>query len=145
MNYRNVAIALLVLSLLSILLGYFLMYPAITNWCGGMGINCFGDDWTSGVGEPLFWSTWLLPILFFGLIFVRREVFNAWWKVILPISVIALYLIAVSPPLQDFMTPGRTQVTSLMVKFIVIVSLLVIAWKYWRLSRNSKTKPAQRG
>lgn len=140
MKYQTVAIILFILSLLSILLGYFILYPAITNWCGGLNINCFSDNWTSGVGEPLFWSTWLLPILFFGLIFVRREVFNAWWKVILPVSVAAFVIIVISPPLQDFMTPGRTEVTSLMIKIIVIVSLAVILWKYWRLSKVSKTK-----
>ena len=110
-----------------------------------MSINCFGDDWTSGIGEPLFWSTWLLPPLFFGLTFVRREVFNAWWKVILPVAILALFLIVISPPLRDFMTPGRTEVTDIMVKFFVVVSLLVIAWKYWRLSRASKAKPAKVG
>jgi hypothetical protein len=146
MSHRSVAILLFILSLVLIPIGYFLLHPDLIRLCPkNLDANCLSQSISFGVGKPLFWSTWLLPPLFFVLIFVKREVFNAWWKVILPISILALYLIIVSPPLQDFLTPGRTQVTSIMVKLIVISSLVVIAWKYWRLSRVSKTKSAGRG
>jgi hypothetical protein len=146
MNHRFVSIFLFIVSLVLIPVGYFLLHPDLVGLCqNNSGGNCFDDSISFGIGKPLFWSTWLLPLLFFGIIFVKREVFNTWWKVILPIAVVAFYAIAISPPLQDFMTPGRTEVTSLMVKLIVIVSLVVIAWKYWRLSRASKVKHTHLG
>jgi hypothetical protein len=140
MNHRVISIGLFVLSILAILSGYFLMYPAVTNWCEVFVINCFTDNWTFGIGQPLYWSTRLLPVLFLALIFVRREVFNAWWKVILPLSIPAFLLIAISPPLPDFLTPDRTEMTDTMVKLIVIVSAIVIAWKYWQLHRAKMMK-----
>ncbi|HVM73296.1 MAG TPA: hypothetical protein VMU13_00225 [Candidatus Paceibacterota bacterium] len=139
MNHRTFSIGLFITSLILIVLGYFLMYPALTNWCGSFGLNCFSDAWTSGIGEPLFWSTWPLPFLFFGLIFVRREVFGAWWKIALPMTIIGLLIIVASPALSDFLTPGRTQVTELVVNTFVALSLIVIIWKYWRLWRLSKS------
>lgn len=143
MNHRITAGLLFLVSLITILLGYFLMYPELTKWCLAVGFNCFGDNWTFGVGQPLFWSTRWLPPLFLVLIFVRKEVFAAWWKVILWFAVPALLLIVISPPLPAFLTPDRTQMTDLMVKIIVVVSLAIILWKYWRLYRLKSTKPAK--
>ena len=143
MNQRKIPIILFVLSLALIFLGYLLMYPVLTNWCLKIGLNCFSDSWTFGIGQPLFWSIRWLPALFFVLIFVRKEVFTTWWKVIIWVAVPALLLIAISPPLPAMLTPDRTQMTELMEKLIVIVSIAVITWKYWRLIQTKGKKPAK--
>jgi hypothetical protein len=52
-------------------------------------------------------------------------------------------LVVISPPLPTFLTPDRTQMTDLMVKLIVVISLAVILWKYWRLRRLKSAKPAR--
>jgi uncharacterized membrane protein YfhO len=142
MKHRIIAIILFAMSLIGILIGYFLLHPEIFISCPMTEYsNCISEFWSEGFASPLFWSTRWLPPLFFILIFVRREVFRAWSKVIVWVVVPALLAVFISPPLPTFLSPDRTQTTDFMVKFIVTISLAVILWKYWRLSRAKSTKP----
>jgi hypothetical protein len=140
MNHRLFVGILLALCILGIVSGYFLINPELIGLCPTVAHNCLNDALNFGLGFPLYLSIrWLLP-LFLLLFFVRKEIFTTWWKVILPFAILGLILIVISPPLPDLLTPDRTKVTDLVVKGIVIVSLIVIAWKYWRLSVVNKRK-----
>ena len=142
MSNRVISISLFVLSLIAIPVGYFFIHPELFNWCQSDQFGCISQQISFGIGKPLFWSTRWLPVLFFFLIFVRKEVFTTWWKTILWFAVPALLLIVSSPSLPAFLTPDRTEMTDLMVKLIVIISLIIIAWKYWRLNRAEKSRAA---
>jgi len=137
MNQKIITVTLFITSLFAIIMGYFLLHPELFMTCPArLYSNCIAEFWSEGIASPLYWGLRWLPPLFFVLIFVRPEIFRAWWKVILPLSIVALLLICISPPLPDFYTPDRTNVTERMVWLIEIVSAFVIGWKYWRLSRR---------
>lgn len=141
MNHRIIAVVLFIASLVAILIGYFLLHPEIIGLCPrGLDMNCLNQNLSFGIGEPLYWSIRWLPVLFLSLAFVRREVFIAWWKVMIWFFILALLLIVISPTTQTFFTPDRTTVTDLVVKVIVIVSIVVVLWKYWRLSKGKAKK-----
>ena len=138
MNHRFIAGALFLLSFAGIAVGYLLLHPWLTGLCPDQ-VYCMSQAW-DGVGHPLYWGTRWLPFFFLALIFVRREVFQSWWKFAAIFSILPLLLIIVSPPLGEMFTPDRTYVTERMVQLFVIVSVLFIAWKYWRLSRTHDAK-----
>ena len=146
MSHRIIAGSLFVLSLLAIPIGYFLLHPDLIGLCPkNVAANCLDQNISFGIGEPLFRSIRLLPGLFFIMIFFRKEIFITWLKVIIGVAIIALLLIAISPPTHYFLTPDRTEMTDMMQKVIIIVSIAVILWKYWRLSRVAKAKTTKRG
>ena len=143
MNHKVVPLALLVLTLIGSGLGYLLLHPDVVGWCPiGLDSNCLGQDLAFGIGEPLYRGLWWLLPIFATVLFVRDEVFSAWWKSVLPIALVGLLFIVISPttgsPLQ--LAFSRTTITTLVVQFVAIVSVLVIGWKYWRLSRINQTK-----
>ena len=140
MNHRIIAPVLFILSLALIGLGYLLLHPNIVGWCPASSSgNCFAQSIDFGIGKPLFWSTRWLPPLFLALIFVRPEVFKTWAKVFVPLAVIAFIGIAMAPPIGNpiHLEFDRTQTTEFAVRFLVVVSATVIAWKYWRLNRKN--------
>jgi hypothetical protein len=141
MNHRYLAGALFLLSLLGILLGYVLLWhPDFIGICPA-NIDCLSENLGIGIAKPLYWSTRWLPVLFFGLMFVSQEIFWAWVKFIRWVVIIPLVLIFISPNFHDFMTPDRTEMTAMMVKFIVGISGLFIAYTYWHLHRQLNNKP----
>src|SRR3990167_2617188 len=140
MIHRIIAAVLFLLSLGGIGLGYLLLHPELIGWCNDPQFsgNCLDQSLVFGLGVPLYWSTHLLPLIFFALIFVRREVFITWAKVLIPFAVLGIWLILVSPPLGDPLRLefGRTEMTKMVVQFLAVLSMVVIAWKYWRLNRK---------
>jgi hypothetical protein len=137
---RIVSIVLFILSLGSILLGYLLLHPELVGWCAkNLTENCLSQNVTIGLGKPLFWSTYLLPILFFILIFVKPEVFKTWAKVFVPFAIVGLLFIMIAPPIGNplHLEIDRTRMTQLVVEFLFGLSVVIVAWKYWRLRRNN--------
>ena len=141
MSHRVVASVLCLLSDGTIVLGYFLLHPEIVGWCpSGLSGNCLGEAIAFGIGSPLYWSIRWLPLFFFALVFIQKDVFQAWWKFAIVFSILPLLFVIVSPPLSEMFDPGRTLVTERMVQLFVIASVLFIAWKYWRLSRIGQSR-----
>jgi len=139
MNQKIFASILFLFSLFTIFLSYLLIfYPFVLNLCERGYSNCLSENILLGIASPFYWSTYLLPPFFLGLIFIKKEIFWAWVKFIPWFALPALLLIIVSPTIdQPFqMTPGRTSVTETMVQLIVGLSVLFIAFKYWRLRRK---------
>lgn len=147
MNHRLLATILLLVSLAGILFGYLLLEkPDLLGLCRpGLEISCLSEFWVYGVARPLYWSMWLLPILFFILIFVRRDVFFSWLKFFVLLVPVPLLLIINAEPIPSgFFSgpfPDRTQMTALMVKFIVLASALFIVFKYVRIFRRKNDSP----
>ncbi|KKW19318.1 MAG: hypothetical protein UY61_C0060G0003 [Candidatus Adlerbacteria bacterium GW2011_GWC1_50_9] len=138
MNHRMIAIFLTIFSVGLIGVGYLLRNPFLVGLCPSSTDNCLSESLRYGIGSPLFWSIYLLPVLFFVLAFIRREIFSAWWKVALPVGIVFLVVIFVTPPLGENISADRTTVTAALVKIFVFVSAIVIAWKYWRLRSGRK-------
>ncbi|MDO8514337.1 MAG: hypothetical protein Q7S50_02215 [bacterium] len=136
MNHRVVAGLLCLIAALGILTGYLLLHPTIVGLCTDPNNNCLSEFWRYGVAKPLFWGTQWLPFFFFALIFVRKEVFQSWWKFGALFAILPLLLIIVSPPLGEMFTPDRTLITERMVQLFVIASAIFIGWKYWRISKR---------
>ena len=95
MNHRVTATILCVFSLVAIAVGYFLLHPSLLGLCSDPSRNCLSEFWRYGIGKPLFWSTYWLPIFFFALMFIRKEVFQSWWKFAAIFSILPLLLIIV--------------------------------------------------
>jgi len=138
MDSRSISLISCGLSLVLIVVGYILSNPNSFGLCVGNGGGCISQNTLFGIGFPLFQAIYLLPVLFFVLAFVRREVFNTWWKVALPVGIVFLVVIFVTPPLGENISADRTTVTAALVKIFVFVSAIVIAWKYWRLRSGRK-------
>lgn len=147
MNHRLLATILLLLSLAVILFGYLLLQkPELLGLCDpSLRMNCLSEFWRYGIAKPLYWSMWLLPILFFVLIFVRRDVFFSWLKFFVLLVPVPLLLIINAEPIPSgFFSgpfPDRTQMTALMVKFVVLASALFIVFKYVRIFRRKNDSP----
>ncbi len=135
MNHRFVAGFLFSLSIFLIGLGYFLLHPNLIGLCTTSD-NCLSEFLRYGIAKPLYWSIYLLPFLFFGLIFVSKNIFNSWLKLGIPLGVLFLIVIFLAPPLPGFYTPDRTLVTERLTQIFVAISVFFIAWKYWRLSKQ---------
>ena len=144
MNHRAVAGLLCIVSVAAIGLGYLLLHPEIIGLCPkGLGGNCLGQDIAFGIGSPLYWGIRWLPFFFFALIFVRKEVFQSWWKFAAIFSILPLLFIFVSAPVGEMFDPSRSLVTERMVQLFVIASALFIAWKYWRPSHPTTPTKAR--
>lgn len=134
MNHRIIATILLILSLLAITCGYLLSHPTLLWWCVNGQVVCIGQGVQYGVALPLYTATRLLPVLFCVLIFVRTEVFTAWWKIATPLSLILLTVIVFTPSIRENpLQFDRTHVAILCEGLLLVVSALVILWKYWLL------------
>lgn len=125
---------LFLVSVAGIGLGYALSHPETVGLCVGNGPGCISQSILFGIGHPLYLSIRWLPFLFLLLVFVPRDIFIAWAKFAWWAALVALFFITGSPPIGNALhyTPDRTQVTAFMAHAFVIVSLLLIAWKYWR-------------
>ena len=139
MNHRIIAVTIFLSSLIAILIGYILLHPDLFGICAkNLASNCLDQSLSFGVGEPLYVGIRFFPILFLVLIFVPKEVFGLWWRVLLPFFIISLLFICTSPVEHSLLTPDRTEVTEKLVWLIMAVSVCVIAYKYWRLRRAGK-------
>lgn len=140
MNHRIIAFLFFVCSLLTIFLGYSLLWhPEYLGLCSP-GDDCLGEYTIFGIAKPLYWGTQWLPVFLLGLIFVRREVFWSWLKFIIIPALLAFWFVAASLPLNNgFFAgpfPDRTQATAMMTHALVIVSVIYIVLKYIALYRR---------
>ena len=136
MIHRVIAGGLLLLSLAAIIAGYLLSDPRVTGWCIGDAGGCISQSTIVGIGNPLYLGIRWLPVVFLALLFVPDKVFKTWWHIVLPLSILGFIVIAMTPPLGESLGPDRTTVTEYVAEFITVVSALVIAWKYWQISRT---------
>lgn len=135
MIHRIVAGVLFVASLALIGVGYVIYHPWLVGWCQQV-VECLDQSTVFGIGEPLLVSLKLLPLLFFVLIFVRKEVFSMWWKIALPLGVVFAFLGAgqpYDPKGLNVYLPDRTIFTGQLVWLFVVISAVIIAWAYARL------------
>jgi hypothetical protein len=75
-----------------------------------------------------------------ALFFVRKEVFYAWLKTMIwfiPLATLNIFTSDVTPGgWLNLYTQNRQEISFATGKYLVAVTLIVFAWKYWRLKRQ---------
>ncbi len=142
MNHRLIAGLLFALSLGAICLGFVLINnPELVSLCDQGGGRSCAQSTLFGIGIPLFYGTRLLPILFFALIFVSRNIFVAWTKFALFAAPLPLLLILISPATTpEMFTPERNVVTAPLVNLFVGLSFAFLLLQFALLHRKKKVE-----
>jgi hypothetical protein len=108
MSHRKLIGALFILSLLGMLIGYFLVFPDKFGLCtppfgrpyGTPDLNytgCF-TSLGSSIGNPLRGGLPTISFILFILLFMPKYVYDAWKKFALIYILVAGFLIAITPP-----------------------------------------------
>lgn len=122
--FRNIAI-----SILGIVLGYFLSMPTIHGVCGYWNVSC-GNIVGGIFGTPLFLFSLVSFFLFVIFLFVHDIVYKYWIKfskIYLPVAII---LIILSPVVsQSFVGFYRELTTQWLAGIFLISSLGIIIYK----------------
>lgn len=132
------------LSLLGVVIGYSLVvYPEKLGVCNVGDIICTDNNpLIFGLGYPLVTVSFFIFIVSMVLLLVRDEIWRSWFnfsKWYLPLSVVAIALFP-SQTHNLFLTdPFDKKFASLLFSAIfLLVSLLIIAIKSWRLRQVTK-------
>jgi len=127
MNHRKKIGILLLSSLFGVLVGYLTIYPEI-----------LGHKYVFSVGDPLFLTSLSLSIIFLILLFTKEAVFNSWKKFgiwYIPLAAVLIFLAPSSSGGSFGYSMGfdREAVSMFTSALFLIISLLIIAIKSWRL------------
>lgn len=127
--------------------GEYLVYS-----CAYVTTTCYGSIFHQlllPLFKPLYlYALWaLIPTII--VIFVRPEVFKYWLKFAIGWALLAVIVLANIPVYPEgggymnlFTTTRSAEATHYGIAFAVI-SLILIAWKYWRINRKEQTLPAR--
>lgn len=136
-----------ILSLLGMIIGYSLtVYPEKLGVCNIGDIICIDNNpLIFGLGYPLVVISFFVFVVSITLFFVSDEIWRSWFKFsswYLPLSVIAIALFP-SQTHNLFLTdPFDKKFASLLLSIIfLLLSLLLIALKSYKLRKNSKSPP----
>jgi hypothetical protein len=97
---------------------------------------------------PLYWFFLFALPATAALFFVRKEVFYAWLKTIawfIPLVALDVFVISKPPDFPDvlYQPIDREQLGISTGTLLVVVTLVVFAWKYWRLNRAERAQKAK--
>jgi len=97
------------------------------------------------IGVPLLGLFLLALPTTAALFLIRKEVFYAWLKTMawfIPLVALEVFVISKPPDFPDvlYQPIDREQLGISMGILLAIVTLIVIAWKYWRLNRQERTQ-----
>lgn len=127
---------LLALSLIGFGVGYVLTNSTIFNLCLHDQYAC--RALLNRIGDPLFYGASVLAIVFFVLLFTQYA-FSAWKKFavwFIPLAAI-LFIFYPEPGSGDLFSPYPEQVFQWISGLYVIISLLLILYKYFSTRRDS--------
>jgi hypothetical protein len=142
MRHRIIAGGLFLVSLALVGIGYMYKFPVSVGWCPPENVYCISSTEYAEYGLPLYIGLRYLPLVFLVLLFVRKEVFETWWKVLAPFFLLLIYVFFKTPGLSHAwiqLTPDRTGMVLIMVNVILVVSAVVIVGKYALLSYGKKS------
>ena len=126
-----------------LLASFVLIYPVRFGLCSGVsdGLNPIGPFCYFGVrgvsGLAIFYFSTSLFLTSLVLVFLRKEIFNAWIKfAIWAFPLFVFFSIDAGGPNRGFFIPNEEEFAIILSWTFAIVSLAIIAWKYWRLSKK---------
>ena len=126
---------------------YVLVYPLYFGLCPnvGEGINPIGPACFLGLrgisGLAIFYFAISLSLLSLLLAFLRKEIFTTWLKFSLWAFPLFVFLsISMGGVGRGFFVPNEEEWAAIFSWLFVIISLVIIAWKYWRLQRKTTAK-----
>ncbi|HFC10756.1 MAG TPA: hypothetical protein ENJ75_00955 [Candidatus Kaiserbacteria bacterium] len=138
MKKRAIQFVPLVIALLGIGFGDF------SQWCTQSGNVCYRtilDQMIPTVTYPLyFFALYFLPLAIV-LIFVSRAVFKSWLKLavwLLPLAFISVALTNTTSSQglgMDLFPYTRDDAARQMAEIVIVISFLLIAWKYFKAHR----------
>ena len=88
---------------------------------------------SEGVVLSMIFFPAIIVLVSLILFFLKDEIFNSWLKFTKWYLPIAIILIVIFPSHAGFLSPDRETITWLSAALFLIISLLIIGWKSWRL------------
>lgn len=155
-RHQIILVGLLGLTLIGMLIGWYILMPIPIEKCpldlrysSGVNHYCANSPFADSVGFPLHYTnTWPFALIFFLLMFVRKEIFSWWWKLALPAGVLVLYGILQASPNSGFsIFGGRSEETHFLLVLFLLYSMAVVCCTYlgyWLQAKwNSRKKPSE--
>lgn len=135
MNQKRIVSGLLIVSLLGFGIGLVLKSSIEFSLCLISEPTCIND--LTWMGDALYYGAGALMLIFFILLFTPRA-FSAWKKFAIwfvPLATL-LFIFYPDPGSGDLFSPYPEQVFQWVSGLYVIISLIIIAWKYFATRRN---------
>jgi|APHig6443717497_1056834.scaffolds.fasta_scaffold253420_1 hypothetical protein len=135
MDYKKKVAWGIIISVVGILIGYYLSSPikhfvCTKTWC----TKIIGGD----VGMPLFLFSIALFFIFFIFLFIKEEIFNYWKKfakIFLPVAII---LIVITPTQYGgFVGIDKEMVTWILSVLFFIISIGIIIYQSIKLKKGN--------
>jgi|GEM_PF-2824217 len=137
-RHQIILAGLLGLTLMGMLVGWYLIQPIAIEKCSpdlrySSGVNhyCANSPLVDSAGLPLQ-AIWPLLLVFFALMFVRKEIFSWWWKIVLPFALLLLWWVISTPPFSHgFGLPESRAINTRLASIaFLLLSILIIAVTY---------------
>ena len=136
----------LVVPVVLLVVGYLIYYPNVFGFCligapdtHGYIYGCYyprGVDFHSLLLIHLSWG--LLPVSL-SLLFMKKEIFITWFKFSVWAFPLFIFLsISMGGVNRGFFVPNEDEWATIFSWLFVVISLAIIGWKYWRLSKQPK-------
>lgn len=136
MNHRKILGILLGVSILGIMLGFFIVYPEYFGVCTD-GQDCIDSKFLIfNVAHPLVLGLIPLAPILFILFFLPRTIFNTWKKLAVFLIPISIILIIITPVYCDAplgLCFDKKLITQFLSISFSIISLIIIIYKSVRI------------
>ncbi len=132
-RHQIILAGLLGLTLIGMLVGWGILNSQHLGFCTPGSYDCPTSSLIDGVGFPLYYTnTWPLALIFFLLVFVRKEIFRWWWKFALPAGVLVLYWILQTSPGSGFsIFGGRSEEVHFLSILFALYSMIIVFVTYF--------------
>ncbi len=93
------------------------------------------DIFISGreIGQPIFWMSVSLSIIFFILLLIDRKIFIEWLKFGIPILAISVFIIIVTPgSCSNLLCFERGEVSFFIAMAFLVINFIFIRRRYYR-------------
>jgi hypothetical protein len=131
MKHRIIVGGLFLVSLILVGVGYIYSNPIAFGLCHDARCGGVNDIQLFAMGFPLYKGLRYFPLLFLSLIFVRKEVFSTWWKIMLPVGLLQLLIVLQAPAIApNILSIDRQHITLFMVLVASGLSAIIVVCKH---------------
>lgn len=117
----------LIISLVLVLIGFFILSPESVNYC----INCFDNFLTFDIGQPLFFAFIPFVLLFFVSLFIKESKLKLNYNIFNIYLVVFIVLISILPRSCNVFTPlcPSKTITTMLVSSVLVIYAFVMMYK----------------